>query len=133
MRSTCHQLSFTPLSPMAPNQSTGQSLYITWRTMSFVKIWNQFYSLLPKKRTMWTFIFSQMTILRYSSSFLKESNSMFLIKAIYLMVRSGHRRLGSPLHFTKLLKWSKSFSRLHISEVLSSVAGEFLCYLGGRR
>lgn len=62
MRDICRQLSFTPLSQMAQNLWTGQSLYITWRTMSFVKTWSQFYSSLNRKRSMWTFIFSQRTI-----------------------------------------------------------------------
>lgn len=46
--------------------------------MSFVKIWSQFYSLLRKKRTMRTLMFSQRIFF-----FLKGKN--FLIKAIYLM------------------------------------------------
>ena len=45
-RATPRRLSFTRHSQKAPNWRTGQSLYITSRTMSFVKIWSPFYSLL---------------------------------------------------------------------------------------
>lgn len=40
--------------------------------MSFVKIWSQFYSLLRKKRTIWTFIFSKRSISWFYSSFLER-------------------------------------------------------------
>lgn len=43
-RATWRQLSFTPPSQTGPKKWTGQSLYITWRTMRSVKIWSQFYS-----------------------------------------------------------------------------------------
>lgn len=45
MRATWQQLSFTHLSLTAPNWSTRQNLYITWRTTRFVNILSPFYSL----------------------------------------------------------------------------------------
>lgn len=57
--------------------------------MSFVKIWSQFYSLLHMKRTVRTFVLSK-GIFDGFILLLKEEIFFFSIKAIYLMVCSGH-------------------------------------------